>query len=85
MAPSAVPVESGGAPDAAAAAGGAAVAALLALVLTPLNFSWMVASNPATAGWLRTLQIDATGIWFSLLALLGYLGGVATYIGLAQL
>ena len=47
-----------------------AVAALLALVLTPLNFSWMVASNPVTAGWLRTLQIDATGIWFSLLALL---------------
>jgi BASS family bile acid:Na+ symporter len=47
-----------------------AVAALLALVLTPLNFSWMVASNPATAAWLRTLEIDATGIWFSLLALL---------------
>jgi BASS family bile acid:Na+ symporter len=47
-----------------------AVAALLALVLTPFNFSWMVASNPATAGWLRTLQIDASGIWFSLLVLL---------------
>ena len=47
-----------------------AVAALLALVLTPLNFSWMVASNPVTASWLRTLDIDATGIWFSLLALL---------------
>jgi bile acid:Na+ symporter, BASS family len=47
-----------------------AVAALLALVLTPLNFSWMVASNPATASWLRTLEIDASGIWFSLLALL---------------
>ena len=47
-----------------------AVAALLALVLTPLNFSWMVASNPATARWLRTLDIDATGIWFSLLVLL---------------
>jgi BASS family bile acid:Na+ symporter len=37
-----------------------AVAALMALVLTPLNFSWMVASNPATAGWLRTLDIDAS-------------------------
>ena len=47
-----------------------AVAALMALVLTPLNFSWMVASNPATAAWLRTLHIDASGIWFSLLALL---------------
>lgn len=47
-----------------------AVAALLALVLTPLNFSWMIASNPVTAGWLQTLAIDPTGIWWSLLALL---------------
>lgn len=47
-----------------------AVAALLALVLTPLNFSWMVSTNPATAGWLRTLDIDASAIWWSLLALL---------------
>lgn len=47
-----------------------AVAALMALVLTPFNFSWMVASNPATASWLRTLNIDASGIWISLLALL---------------
>jgi BASS family bile acid:Na+ symporter len=47
-----------------------AVASLLALVLTPLNFTWMVSTNPATAGWLRTLDIDASDIWFSLLALL---------------
>lgn len=47
-----------------------AVAALLALVLTPFNFSWMVASNPATASWLRTLDIDPSGIWFSLVVLL---------------
>ena len=47
-----------------------AVAAVLALVLTPLNFTWMVASNPATAGWLRQLDIDASAIWWSLLALL---------------
>jgi BASS family bile acid:Na+ symporter len=47
-----------------------AVAALLALVLTPLNFSWMVSTNPATASWLKTLSIDASDIWFSLLALL---------------
>lgn len=47
-----------------------AVAALVALVLTPLNFSWMIASNPVTAGWLQTLAIDPTGIWWSLLALL---------------
>ena len=47
-----------------------AVAAMLALVLTPLNFSWMVASNPATASWLKTLSIDASGIWLSLLLML---------------
>lgn len=47
-----------------------AVASLIALVATPFNFSWMVAANPATAGWLRTLAIDPSGIWVSLLLLL---------------
>ena len=47
-----------------------AVAALMALVLTPLNFTWMVSTNPATAAWLRQLDIDASAIWWSLLALL---------------
>ena len=47
-----------------------AAASLVALVATPFNFSWMVASNPATAGWLRTLAIDPSGIWVSLLLLL---------------
>ncbi len=47
-----------------------AVAAVMALVLTPLNFTWMVASNPATSAWLKTLDIDASAIWWSLLALL---------------
>ncbi len=47
-----------------------AVASLLALVLTPLNFAWMVSANPATAGWLRALAIDASDIWFSLFVLL---------------
>ncbi|MBL8344347.1 MAG: bile acid:sodium symporter family protein [Rubrivivax sp.] len=47
-----------------------AVAALLALLLTPFNFTWMVASNPATAAWLRKLDIDASAIWWSLLVLL---------------
>lgn len=47
-----------------------AVAALMALVLTPFNFTWMVSTNPATAGWLRQLAIDPSGIWWSLLALL---------------
>ena len=47
-----------------------AVASLIALVATPFNFSWMVANNPATAGWLRRLDIDPSGIWLSLLLLL---------------
>lgn len=47
-----------------------AVAALLALVLTPFNFAWMVGSNPVTAAWLRTLSIDASDILWSLLAIL---------------
>lgn len=47
-----------------------AVAAMLALFLTPFNFTWMVATNPATAAWLRQLDIDASAIWWSLLALL---------------
>lgn len=47
-----------------------AVASLIALVATPFNFAWMVASNPSTAGWLKTLSIDPSGIWVSLLLLL---------------
>lgn len=47
-----------------------AVASLIALVATPFNFAWMVAANPATAGWLRQLEIDPSGIWISLLLLL---------------
>jgi bile acid:Na+ symporter, BASS family len=47
-----------------------AVASLMALFLTPFNFAWMVSTNPATAGWLRQLEIDPSGIWWSLFALL---------------
>ena len=47
-----------------------AVAAVMALFLTPFNFTWMVASNPATAAWLRQLDIVALAIWWSLLAVL---------------
>ena len=47
-----------------------AVAAVLALFLTPFNFTWMVSANPVTAAWLRQLDIDASAIWWSLLALL---------------
>jgi len=43
---------------------------VMALFLTPFNFTWMVSTNPATAGWLRELAIDPSGIWWSLLALL---------------
>jgi BASS family bile acid:Na+ symporter len=48
-----------------------ASAGLLSLLLTPLNFTWTMASNPATADWLRTLAVDPASIWWSLLALLG--------------
>ena len=47
-----------------------AVAAVLAPFLTPFNFTWMMSTNPATAGWMRTLSIDPSDIWWSLLALL---------------
>ena len=47
-----------------------AVASILALFLTPFNFSWMIATNPATSSWLKTLSIDASAIWLSLLFLL---------------
>lgn len=47
-----------------------AIASLIALLATPFNFAWMVATNPATAGWLRTLEIDPSGIWVSLFLLL---------------
>lgn len=48
-----------------------ASAGVLSLLLTPLNFTWTMASNPATADWLRTLAVDPASIWWSLLALLG--------------
>lgn len=47
-----------------------AVGALVAVVLTPLNFSWMVANNPATAQWVQTLAIDPKAIWQTLTLLL---------------
>ena len=48
-----------------------AVASVIALVATPFNFSWMIAANPETASWLQQLSLDPTGIWLSLVALLG--------------
>lgn len=47
-----------------------AVAGVAALVLTPFNFSWTIAANPATADWLRELAVSPAEIAFSLLALL---------------
>lgn len=47
-----------------------AVASVLALFLTPFNFTWMMATNPVTAGWMRQLAIDPSDILLSLLALL---------------
>ena len=47
-----------------------AAASLIALIATPFNFSWMVASNPNTASWLKVLAIDPSDIWISLVLLL---------------
>jgi len=47
-----------------------AAASVIALAATPFNFSWMVATNPATAGYLRRLAIDPSGMWVSLVLLL---------------
>ncbi len=47
-----------------------AVGAFISLVLTPLNFSWMVAANPATLQWVKTLAIDPWAIWQTLTLLM---------------
>ena len=47
-----------------------AVANVVALVMTPTNFAWMVASNPNTAGWLREIAVDPGTIWVSLAVIL---------------
>ena len=44
--------------------------AMLALFATPFNFGLMVATNPATASWLRELNLDVSGLWISLMLLL---------------
>jgi BASS family bile acid:Na+ symporter len=48
-----------------------AVASIIALFATPFNFSWMIATNPETASWLKELFIDSSGIYISLFLLLG--------------
>lgn len=47
-----------------------AVASIIALFATPFNFGWMIATNPATASWLRELNLDVSGLWISLMLLL---------------
>ena len=47
-----------------------AVSNVLALVFTPLNFSLMIAANPATAGWMRSIAVDPKDLVVSLVMLL---------------
>ncbi len=47
-----------------------AVSNVLALVLTPLNFAWMIAANPVTASWARAISADPSDLWKSLVMLL---------------
>lgn len=47
-----------------------AVSNVLALVLTPLNFTLMVATNPDTAAWARSIAVDPRDLVVSLLLLL---------------
>jgi bile acid:Na+ symporter, BASS family len=47
-----------------------AVSNVLALFLTPLNFAWMVAANPATSAWAKTIAVDPKDLMLSLFALL---------------
>lgn len=47
-----------------------AVSSVLALVLTPLNFSLMIAANPATAAWARSIAVDPVDLVLSLVLLL---------------
>jgi BASS family bile acid:Na+ symporter len=47
-----------------------AVSSVLALLLTPLNFSLMIAANPATAAWARAIAVDPKDLVLSLVLLL---------------
>ena len=47
-----------------------AVSSLLALVLTPLNFTLMISSNPQTAAWARSIALDPLDLVLSLVLLL---------------
>ena len=47
-----------------------AVSNVLALVLTPLNFTLMIGANPQTAAWARSISVDPKDLVVSLLLLL---------------
>ena len=47
-----------------------AVSSVLALFLTPLNFSLMIAANPDTAAWARSIAVDPKDLVLSLVLLL---------------
>jgi BASS family bile acid:Na+ symporter len=47
-----------------------ALSSLLALALTPLNFTLMIAANPETASWARAIAVDPRDLVLSLVLLL---------------
>ncbi len=47
-----------------------AVANVIALLMTPTNFAWMVASNPNTAAWLTEISVSPSMIWVNLALIL---------------
>lgn len=47
-----------------------AVSSLLALALTPLNFTLMIQANPDTAAWARSIAVDPKDLVLSLVLLL---------------
>ena len=47
-----------------------AVANVIALIMTPTNFAWMVANNPNTAAWLKEIAVDPGMIWINLAIIL---------------
>ena len=47
-----------------------AVANVIALVMTPTNFAWMIAANPGTASWLHEINVDPGMIWINLALIL---------------
>jgi bile acid:Na+ symporter, BASS family len=57
-----------------------AVSNVLALILTPLNFTKLVALNPNTANWVRSISLEPKGLVISLVMLLALpmLAAIAT-------